>query len=164
MKTLPLLLALPLSPRCCSAPAHLHTRARARAHARARTHTHTHSFTPVPAASEGLAVLWEGGTWSQWNGGTCTAIAAGPDGTAYITDDCRTVYRSGGAAASLRGIRAGVVFVYWIGSQAGELSKATRLLFPLLYFIIQKYPLPTLSTSLCSLGALAAPVGCQPRP
>lgn len=36
-----------------------------------------------------------GSGWQQWNGGTCTNVAAAADGSAYITNDCGTVYRSG---------------------------------------------------------------------
>ena len=54
-----------------------------------------------------------GAAWQQWNGGTCTGVAAAPDGGTYSTNDCRTVYRSGGmegrgraAAGAVEGRRA----------------------------------------------------------
>ncbi|PRW20834.1 hypothetical protein C2E21_8605 [Chlorella sorokiniana] len=55
------------------------------------------SKTCSASASEGLAMWWDpyGSGWQQWNGGTCTNVAAARDGSAYITNDCGTVYHSG---------------------------------------------------------------------
>lgn len=44
--------------------------------------------------------------WKQWNGGTCTNVAAAQDGSAYITNDCGTVYHSGGWAGEEDGMHA----------------------------------------------------------
>lgn len=42
-------------------------------------------------------MLWDpiGAGWQQWNGGTCTGVAAAPDGSTYVTNDCKTVYKNG---------------------------------------------------------------------
>lgn len=60
------------------------------------------------AASEGLAMWWDPYTsgWKQWNGGTCTNVAAAQDGSAYITNDCGAVYHSGGWAGGEDGMHA----------------------------------------------------------
>lgn len=54
-------------------------------------------LTPLSAASEGAARLWDSvaGAWQQWNGGTCTVVAATPEGGAYVLDDCGDVQSSG---------------------------------------------------------------------
>ena len=51
-------------------------------------------------------MVWDGTTWQQWNAGTCTNVAAAADGSAYATDDCKTLRRSGepAAAACCRGL------------------------------------------------------------
>ena len=36
-----------------------------------------------------------GSGWQQWNGGTCTNVAAAADGSAFVTNDCGTVSHSG---------------------------------------------------------------------
>lgn len=53
-------------------------------------------------------MVWDGTTWQQWNGGTCANVAAASNGTAYVTDDCQTVRRSGAYACLPRCLRGGV--------------------------------------------------------
>lgn len=69
-----------------------------------------------------------GAGWQQWNGGTCTNVAAAQDGSAYITNDCGTVYHSGGRGS--RCMRCGLAGCLRGAAHAVTLQHTSHMRWP----------------------------------